>query len=231
MSAEQLAALFRLQEATTNQITIMGNMMANLAASIQSQASRPQNTEMVVETLARAVETFQPDTTSTFSQWYDKHQAVFTTDGASLTDDIKTRLLLRKISQEAYDKYVNIILPLKPEQVNFNDTVTKLKDIFSESKSQFQKRYDCLNIEKSATEDFVTYGARVNRMCEEFLIASIKPDEFKALMFVIGLKSSTDSNTRNRILALLEDPTRAYNLTENLSMKQSESLASNKMRH
>ena len=104
MSAEQINALFQMQKSTADQLNLMGNMMANLAATIQSQAQRPQNTEMVVETLAKAVETFQPDTTSTFSQWYDKHHAVFTEDGASLADGIKTRLLLRKISQDAYDK-------------------------------------------------------------------------------------------------------------------------------
>lgn len=155
---------------------------------------------------------FTPEPNSTFGQWYGRYEAVFTTDAASLDDQAKARLLLRNLSQDAYNKFVALILPQTPGELSFNETVAKLKTIYGEPKSRFQKRYDCLNVEKYSMEDFVTYGARVNRMCEEFLISTIRPDEFKALMFTIGLKSDADADTRTRMLALLEDETRSTSL-------------------
>lgn len=57
---------------------------------------------------------------------------------------------------------------------------------------------------KSSSEDFITYAARVNKMCEDFKLASLSPDEFKSLIFVIGLKDQRDSDIRTRLLQKIE---------------------------
>lgn len=173
--------------------------------------NKPSN-EMLCDALARNITIFTPGPDCTFGQWYDRHETVFTVQGKNLDDNSKSRLLLGNLNQDAYNKLVSMMLLLKLKDVKFDDLVNKLRSIFGESRSLFQKRYDCLNVERNTTEDFVTYGARVNRLSEEFLIATIKPDEFKSLMFTIGLKSEKETDTRTRMLAILEDETRQMNV-------------------
>ena len=160
-------ALMERQSENAAQIAELTRAVQGLANANQQQvpaSSVQQNPEMLADIISRSIEKFEPSPTSTFAQWYDKHAAIFTVDGAMLDDRAKVRLMLRKISQEAYDKYVSIILPSKPEQKTFEETANELKLLFSETKSLFQKRFDCLNVEKSGIEDVVSYGARQWRL-------------------------------------------------------------------
>lgn len=202
---KKYALLLETQQNNAQQIEAMARLLAQLTTAIGSNLQNKPTAEVLIDTLSRSITTFVPGPNITFGQWYDRHETIFTKDGAALSDEERARLLLRHLNQDAYSKFVSMILPQKPEEFNLLNLKTKLETIFGESKSTFQKRYDCLNVEKLSTEDFVTYGARVNRLCEEFLIATITPDEFKTLMFTIGLKSDTEADIRTRILSKLED--------------------------
>lgn len=207
-SEQIFKALLELQKVNQAQITDVTNLLGQLTVSMTQNLHNRPSAEVLFDTLARSIENFTPSENSTFGQWYARNKSVFITDGASLSDDARTRLLLRKLSQEAYDKYVNLILPKKPDEVKFKDTVEELSSMFGETKSLFQQRYDCLNVEKSPSEDFVTYGSRINRLCEDFKISTITPDQFKSLIFVLGMKAADDSDVRTRLLAIIEDDTR-----------------------
>lgn len=185
-------------------------------------ANVPQET--TIDVLSRSIDTFVPTNTSTFRNWYDKHKEIFEKDGVRLDDAAKTRLLLRKMNQEAYDKYANILLPKEPKDLSFVETVDKLKSIFCETESQFQLRYKCFNAEKSSSEDFLTYGSRINRAYESASFSSISHDQFKCLMFVTGLKSGVDNDVKTRLLSLLEDETRSQTLTIDKLVSESKRL-------
>lgn len=167
-----------------------------------NRTSVPQ--ERTVDVLSRSIDAFNPSPSTTFRMWYNKHKDVFERDGARLDDDAKTRLLLRKLNQEAYDKYSNILLPKEPKDLSFQETIDKLMSVFCEPESTFQLRYKCFNVEKSVNEDYLSYGARINRLCESATISTVTPDQFKCLIFLTGLKS-VEMEVKTRLLTLLEN--------------------------
>lgn len=188
--------------------------------------NNPENSsqEKTIDVLSRSIDSFIPSQTSTFTLWYNKHKEIFEKDGAKLTDDAKTRLLLRRLTQEAYDKYANILLPKEPKDLSFQETVDKLKSIFCEIQSTFQLRYKCFNVEKSSSEDFLSYGARINKLCESATMSTMTPDQFKCLIFVTGLKSGVENDVRTRLLTWLEDETKSQTLTIDKLVSESKRL-------
>lgn len=123
-----------------------------------------------------------------------------------LDDAAKVRLLLRKLSTLVHSKYINYILPKHPRDYQFEETVKKLTELFGLRKSQFHIRFNCFQISKDEQTDFITYAGIVNKQCENFKLADLKLDQFKCLIFVIGMKSSTDFEIRTKLLNKLDDP-------------------------
>lgn len=50
--------------------------------------------------------------------------------------------------------------------------------------------------------DYVTFARDINRKCDKFQLQSITEDQFKCLIFIVGL--SRDSDVRTRQLSKLE---------------------------
>ncbi|KAL3073789.1 hypothetical protein niasHT_038714 [Heterodera trifolii] len=61
-------------------------------------------------------------------------------DGKELPEQTKVRLLLGKLGDDEYNKYRDSISPTQPDQVKWADTLTKLKDLFAETRSLFVRR-------------------------------------------------------------------------------------------
>ncbi|XP_062713135.1 uncharacterized protein K02A2.6-like [Aedes albopictus] len=97
--------------------------------------------------------------------------------------------------------------------LTFDRWFSKYEDLFRQDgrslddaakKSLFSKRYDCLKLEKSEADDFVSYAGIVNRQCEDFELQKLTVDQFKSLVFICGLKSTKDADVRTRFLSKLE---------------------------
>ncbi|KAI8120068.1 hypothetical protein CVS40_8616 [Lucilia cuprina] len=128
-------------------------------------------------------------------------------DADKLDDAEKVRLVLRKLEPDVFDKYADYILPKVPRDLDFRETVSTLKTIFGRKESLFSARINCLQFTKSCGIDFVTYGAMVNRNCDNFEFGKLKENHFKCLMFLRGLQSAEDTDIRARLLNLLEGDT------------------------
>ena len=63
-----------------------------------------------------------------------------------------------------------------------------------------RQRYKCLQLTKSDNEDFKEYGSKVNLQCELFKLYEMQIDQFKCLIFVLGLKSSKDNDICIRLV-------------------------------
>lgn len=185
------------------------NSFQQLTNAILQQNENRVPQERTLDVLSRSIEPFAPNKSTTFKSWYNRHSDVFERDGERLEDPAKTRLLLRKLNQEAYEKYSNILLPREPRDLTFQESIDKLTAIFCESESTFQLRFKCFNAEKSINEDFLSYGARINRICESATISTMTPNQFKCLVFLTGLKSGVDTDVKTRLLTLIEDGTNA----------------------
>ena len=69
----------------------------------------------------------------------------------------------------------------------------------------FHKRWKCLNTVKDNQQDFLTFAASVNKLCNDFKLAELTADDFKCLIFSQGLVSAEDAEVRGRVLTKLEN--------------------------
>lgn len=133
-----------------------------------------------------------------------RYEDLFIVDAAKLDDAAKVRLMLRNLSPMVHSKYTNYILPKHARDFSFKKTVEKLTTLFGLHTSQFNIRYNCMQITKDSATDFITYAGIVNRQCELFKLNDLTLDQFKCLIFVMGLKSTTEYDMRTKMLNKLE---------------------------
>ncbi|BHF57095.1 hypothetical protein SprV_0100003600 [Sparganum proliferum] len=110
-----------------------------------------------------------------FDSWYKRYEDLFSVDLAAQDDAWKVRLLLRKLGPAEHERYANFILPKNPREVTFQDTVQTLPQIFGEQSSFFNIRFQCLQLCKRESDDFITYAGIVNRECGR----PVKRDRFQ----------------------------------------------------
>nr|CAX83705.1 Gag-Pol polyprotein [Schistosoma japonicum] len=182
--------------------------MKLLDALIQKLSSHSVSTSQSdkYESIANSVSEFNydPENGIVFDSWFLRYEDMFRVDCSDLDDAAKVRLLLRRLGTREYNKYMNFILPQNPRDISFDDTVNILSKIFGEQSSLFNIRYQCFQISKSPSDDYLTYAGKVNRECERFKLNEITADQFKCLIFICGLKNPEDVDVRTRILARIE---------------------------
>lgn len=182
-------------------------------ATTSSSTTQPTNahlyvnqTEFLIESLSKNISEFDYNEEEglTFELWFRRYEVTFSRDATNLDDAAKVRLLLRSLNPVVHGKYLNYLLPKAPKEYNFEETVKRLKDLFGRRNSIFNIRYKCFQSTKSETTDFISYMGQVNKACEEFDLNKLTLDQFKCLIFVSGLKSSSDADIRTRILNKLD---------------------------
>ncbi|XP_062704527.1 uncharacterized protein K02A2.6-like [Aedes albopictus] len=184
----------------------MAQLLQQMAQQQQQALPQVQSQEQILESLSSNITEFAFDEENgvTFGRWFDRYQDLFENDARQLEDAAKVRLLLRKLDTPSHSRYINYILPKLPKDVTFEDTVKILKKIFGNQVSTFRKRFQCLQLVKSESEDIISYGGHVNRACEDFQFQNLTLDHFKCLMFVSGLKASKYADVRARLLSIME---------------------------
>jgi transposase InsO family protein len=181
--------------------------MTKIAVKSDLQQNSPApSPEIIIESLTKSISefTYDPDTDSTFENWYRRYADLFDKDAENLDDPAKVRLLMRKLCTQDHTRYVNYILPKSSKDFVFAPTVEKLKKLFGPRKSQLSIRYKCLQLSKEEDMDFITYTGIVNKQCEDFKLTDFSLEQFKCLIFVLGLKTGTDKDIRIRLLSKLE---------------------------
>ena len=130
---------------------------------------------------------YNPEEDQTFERFYQKYQDFFDIDCQTWTDKKKIRLLLTKLGTNEHNKFTNFILPKKTRDLKFNEAIELLRELSNPSLSLFHKRWKCLNIQKNESEDFTTYASVINKTCDDFCLSELTADNFKCLIFVLGL--------------------------------------------
>ena len=117
------------------------------------------------------------------------------------------RLLLRKLGPAEHERYANFILPKNPRDVSFVDAIGTLTQIFDEQSSLLNTRYQCLQICKRESDDFITYTGTVNEEWSRFQLSSLSEDQFECPIFICCLQSPIDADIRNHLLTKIQqDP-------------------------
>lgn len=104
-------------------------LFMDFMSKLANPTEKVSTTDTRIETLLRSMTEFSPslDKTYTFDMWYGRYEDVFTVDAASLDNAAKTRLLLRKLSNDAFQQYTNHILPLATRDLSFEETISKFE--------------------------------------------------------------------------------------------------------
>uniref|UniRef100_A0A182R7Y8 DUF7083 domain-containing protein n=1 Tax=Anopheles funestus TaxID=62324 RepID=A0A182R7Y8_ANOFN len=96
------------------------------------------NVEQISDVLAGQIKDFRFNTEEsvTFTGWFSRYEDLFEKDAHKLEDDGKVRLLLRKLGLLEHERYTSYVLPSKPKDFNFAETVSKLKSLFGPRESE-----------------------------------------------------------------------------------------------
>nr|VZH95980.1 unnamed protein product [Spirometra erinaceieuropaei] len=182
------------------QLELMEALTVKLSNSSQSIAAEGSQS---VDHIAASITEFlyDPQAHITFESWNKRYEDLFSVDLAAQDDAWKVRLLLRKLGPAEHERYANFILPKNPREVAFKDTVQTLSQVFGEQSSLFNTRFQCLQLCKRDSDDFITYAGIVNRECGRFQLGSLTEDQFKCLIFICGLQSPKDAGIRTRLLS------------------------------
>ncbi|XP_031335233.1 uncharacterized protein K02A2.6-like [Photinus pyralis] len=202
-------------------------------------SSVSNSSELIIEALANSIKEFSydPEDHNTFDKWYNRYEDTFIAAKTQINEDAQIRLLLRKLDHPSHTKYVNYILPRTVKDFNFEETVKKLKAILCPQTSIFNRRFNCLQMKKKDSDDFVTYAGKVNRNIEDFIFSELGVEQFKCLIFISGLQSHKDSDIRARLLRRLdthttENPIELHHLVQEcqkmIALKQDTALVENK---
>lgn len=141
---------------------------------------------------------YEPDNGLNFEAWFERYADIFREDAASLGEKGRVGLLLMKLETTANERFRNSILPRKPADLGFDKTVKLLTTLFKKWTSLLKTRWACLQVERNPGEEVTAYGARVNKLTEDFKLKDLSSDQFKVLIFLLGMRDSSDKSIRTR---------------------------------
>ena len=136
-------------------------------------------------TISNSTETFEcvPENDKTFEAFYRRYEDIFNVDCEQWPIDRKVRLLLRKLGTTEHNRFLDFILPKKTTYLDFSETIKLLSELFGSNKTLFYKCWKCQNTVKDNQQDFLTFAASVNKLCNDFKLAELTADDFKCLIF------------------------------------------------
>nr|VZI31707.1 unnamed protein product [Spirometra erinaceieuropaei] len=194
-----------LKQMLQQQLLLIEALTVKLSDSSMGQSSTAGGSQSVDHISGSTTEfLYDPQAHITFDSGYKRYEDLSSVDLAAQDDAWKVRLLLRKLGPAEHERYANFILPKNPREVTFKDTVKTLSQIFGEQSSLFNTRFQCLQLCKRYSDDFITYGDIVNRECGRFQLGSLTEDQFKCLIFICGLQSPKDADIRTRLLSKVQ---------------------------
>lgn len=202
------------QAGTSTNQTVQIDVNSLMALIMQQQqeflkALRPTRDNDKVRQIADQIEVYHHDPNSPrdFDHWYNRYSSLFLVDGVLLLDAEKCSIVVRRLGADEHARFTDYIRPKGPEDLTLKETIAALKKLYAKKKSLFKARLDFLGAAKGPDEDASLYGARINRLHDDFKMDEMSGEHFKCLIFILGLQSPSDQDIRARLLQTLEkDP-------------------------
>ncbi|XP_055622048.1 uncharacterized protein K02A2.6-like [Toxorhynchites rutilus septentrionalis] len=144
--------------------------------------------ERVLDSLSSNMAEFvyDKDNGHTFDAWFSRYVDLFDKDARKLDDAAKVRLLLRKLSPPDHERYNSFILPRLALSI-------------------FRRRFNCLQLTKEESDDYLAYSCKVNKACVDSKLSELTEEQFKCLIYVCGLKSNQDAEVRMHLINKLNE--------------------------
>lgn len=172
---------------------------------VNSSNARATNTATLTSTLeARIVKfMYDPEIGNTFEQWYKRYGNFIEQDGKELDDSVKVRLLVGKLGDAEYSRFADSILPQLPDTLIFKGAVFKLNSVFSNTRSVFVRRFECLKMKQQPGKDIGTFITSVNSASENADL-TLSKETLNCLIMVVGLRDEFH-DIRQRCIQMLEE--------------------------
>ncbi|VDM46500.1 unnamed protein product [Toxocara canis] len=180
--------------------------MGRILSDVGPTASPASAAEFVTNSLSTKLPEFiyDLDNGCTFDVWINWYEDVIVQDGSTLVEATKARLIASKLDATAYARFTNHILPKRPSELCFDDTVKTLKELFGHNTSVFARRYTYLRTQRNG-ESLSDYTGMVNRRHEMAEFNAITPERMKCLVWIRGLHTPDDVDIHTRALRKMED--------------------------
>ena len=121
----------------------------------------------------------------------------------NINDKEKAMVLATKLSTEAFAEFRKSCLPKEVTDYSYEETVTKLRLLFTKQRSIFADRYICLRLTRLEGEEFIQLVNRCKAAIKRFQFESLTGEQFSALILLSALKAPMDEPLRARILQKL----------------------------
>ncbi|VDM43615.1 unnamed protein product [Toxocara canis] len=195
-----------LETANQQQQEALLEQMERIFSAIGPTGSPASTAEFITNSLSTRLPEFiyDPDNGCTFDVWIHRYEDVIVQDGSTLDEAAKARLIVSKLDAAAYARFTNHILPKRPSELCFDDTVKTLKELFGHNTSVFFRRYTYLRTQRDG-ESLSYYTGMVNRRHEMAEFNTITPEQMKCLVWICGLHTPDDADIRTRPLRKMED--------------------------
>lgn len=228
----------RLQSSQTEQVNKIAEQVGNLAAAVAKGAAPPPSVGTsagnlvpngsidqckAIEALSNMIETFiyDEENGNTFEAWHNRFSGIIAVGSRDLDDNAKVELVLMKLETSANALYRRSIAPALHTDFTYAQTIEKLTALFKKKISLLRTRWNCLNVQRGPGEDIAAYGARINQEAEDFKLKDITGEQFKVLLFIMGIRDARDKNIRTRLLNL-QDKTKAADVKLQTMVEEAE---------
>jgi len=112
-------------------------------------------------------------------------------------------VLATKLSTDAFAEFRKCCLPKDVTDYTYEESITRLRLLFTKQRSVFADRYDCLRLARNEGEEFMHFVNRCKASLKRFRFEDLTNEQFNALILLAALKSPTDEPLRARILQKL----------------------------
>uniref|UniRef100_K7IH21 CCHC-type domain-containing protein n=1 Tax=Caenorhabditis japonica TaxID=281687 RepID=K7IH21_CAEJA len=206
--------LAQQQEAHKEQLFFLQQQQEKLLETILKKIGTQSDHTNTINSLNGRISTFiyNSEDGETFDRWYGRYEDVIKVDGAQLDDASKARFLVTKLDKHEAEQFRNHILPKRPAEVNFDETVAMLRKLFNETKSVTRLRYELLSV-KFDGYDRKIYTGLVKSRFSVAQWSTMTEDQAQCLLWIMGLQSHEHADLRARALRELEHDSR-ITLTE-----------------
>jgi hypothetical protein len=148
------------------------------------------------------IEVFVADQESAthFEDWLKRFELSLQCAAPNISDKEKAMVLATKLSTDAFSEFRKSCLPKDITEYTYDESVTKLRLLFTRQRSIFADRYDCLRLSRLEGEEFMTLVNRCKAAIKRFDFEKLTSEQFSSLILLSALKAPQDEPLRAKIL-------------------------------
>jgi hypothetical protein len=130
------------------------------------------------------------DNPTHFEDWLKRFEMSLSCAAPNISDKEKAMVLATKLLTGAFAEFRKCSLPKEVTDYTYQETVTRLRLLFTKQRSVFADRYDCLRLTRLEGEEFMKFVNRCKAAFKRFRSEELTNEQFNALILLSALKAS-----------------------------------------